>query len=246
MKVKRKGEPSLPKRYWYVLLTYVIVQFSGLVGVFALKALGIPQQHILGTWSFISFITGLFVMIYLLRSDIKNRHEFRGRMSRRKAALWSLYGFLMAYAAQVIAAMIEINLLGVEPGSENTRILLEIAKTTPVFIFVTSIIGPILEEIVFRKVLFGTLYKKYNFLIAALVSSFIFAIIHEGLDHFLVYAAIGFTFAFLYVKTKRIIVPITAHVLMNTYVAIIQIGFADKIQDMQEQYEKLQFIIGGF
>ena len=48
---------------------------------------------------------------------------------------------------------------------------MDITRTTPWFLIVISIIGPILEEIVFRKILFGTLYKKFNFFIAAIISS---------------------------------------------------------------------------
>ena len=48
---------------------------------------------------------------------------------------------------------------------------MDIARTTPWFLIVISIIGPILEEIVFRKILFGTLYKRFNFFIAAIISS---------------------------------------------------------------------------
>ena len=112
---------------------------------------------------------------------------------------------------------------GVPRGSENTDRLMDIARTIPWFLIVVSIIGPILEEIVFRKILFGTLYKKFNFFIAAIISSLVFATIHFDFTHLLVYTAMGLVFAFLYVKTKRIIVPIAAHVAMNTLVAIGQI-----------------------
>jgi membrane protease YdiL (CAAX protease family) len=55
----------------------------------------------------------------------------------------------------------------------------------------------------------------------------------------------GFVFAFLYARTKLIIVPIIAHVLMNTIVILSQTIFADKIIEMQKQAEQMQFIFGG-
>ncbi|MCG3057195.1 CPBP family intramembrane metalloprotease, partial [Escherichia coli] len=76
--------------------------------------------------------------------------------------------------AQSVAAMIEMNLLGIEPGSENTEMILNLVKVTPLLIVVTSVIGPILEEIIFRKIIFGSLYRKYNFFISAFISSLIF------------------------------------------------------------------------
>ncbi|MBE7123128.1 CPBP family intramembrane glutamic endopeptidase [Bacillus cereus] len=53
------------------------------------------------------------------------------------------------------------------------------------------------------------------FILAAAISSFLFAAMHFNFDHVLVYMSMGFVFSFLYVKTYRIAVPITAHALMN-------------------------------
>ena len=52
----------------------------------------------------------------------------------------------------------------------------------------------------------------------------------------------GFTFAFLYVQTKRIIVPIFAHVMMNTIVVVMQLYRPKYIEQHSEQ---MQLIIGG-
>ena len=53
----------------------------------------------------------------------------------------------------------------------------------------------------------------------------------------------GFVFAFLYVKTKRILVPIAAHVLMNTFVVAIQTLFAEEIESIMREAERMQFVI---
>jgi hypothetical protein len=160
---------------------------------------------------------------------------------------WIFIGFFLALFSQSIAGMIEMRLLGITPGSENTERLMDIARTTPWFLIVISIIGPILEEIVFRKILFGTLYKKFNFFIAAIISSLVFAAIHFDFTHLLVYTSMGLVFAFLYVKTKRIIVPIAAHVAMNTLVAVAQVVVSnEQIQEMIKEAEKMQGFIGGF
>ncbi len=62
------------------------------------------------------------------------------------------------------------------------------------------------------------------------------------LAHLLLYSAMGFTFAFLYVKTKRILVPIFAHVSMNTAVALVQIYQ----QEIEIFLKNTQAFIGGF
>jgi membrane protease YdiL (CAAX protease family) len=64
--------------------------------------------------------------------------------------------------------------------------------------------------------------------------------------HILLYSAMGFTFAFLYVKTKHILVPIFAHVAMNTLVVVVQSVYRDEITELMRKAEAIQNFIGGF
>lgn len=198
-----------------------------------------------GYWAVISFSIAFLIILFFLREDIKQRRT-RSDVPLSTAWMWAIGGFFLALFAQSVAANIEWRLLGIEPGSENTKRIVDIIQVTPLLMVVTSIIGPILEEIIFRKIIFGTLYQKYNFFISALVSSLLFAVVHMELEHLLLYATMGFTFAFLYAKTKRIFVPIFAHVAMNTFVVFVQTILADDIEKIMRQTEHIQFIIGGF
>jgi membrane protease YdiL (CAAX protease family) len=65
-------------------------------------------------------------------------------------------------------------------------------------------------------------------------------------QHVLIYAAMGFTFAFLYIKTKHILVPIFAHVAMNTLVVLIQSAYKDEIDRLIRDAQTIQNFIGGF
>ena len=77
-------------------------------------------------------------------------------LSALDSIFWGVVGIFLAFFSQSAAASIEYA-LGIEMGSENTQQIVGLIKTAPLIIFVTSIIGPILEEIVFRKVIFGIL-----------------------------------------------------------------------------------------
>ena len=147
---------------------------------------------------------------------MKEHSRSQNQASIPVSIFWSIFGIFLALFAQSIAVMIEQQ-LGIKPESDNTQEILFVIQQVPLMIIVSSIIGPILEEIIFRKIIFGALYKRFNFVISALISSVIFGLAHMELVHLLLYSAMGFTFAFLYVKTKRILVPIVAHVSMNTF-----------------------------
>ncbi|OLO26695.1 CAAX protease family protein [Alkalihalophilus pseudofirmus] len=236
----------MSKRYWWVLITYIAMHMSAFIGVPLLKLMDIPLERIPGIWSTISFSAALLIIVILLLPDIRNRHQVRGRSSKSEAAMWSVLGVLLAFVAQYISIYISVFLLGVEPGSENTERISEYARIFPLFIIIMAVIGPILEEIIFRQVIFGSLYKKYNFIIAALISSLIFALVHMDLDYILVYTALAFVFAYLYVKTKRILVPIIAHVAMNTIAVLVHVIYGERLDELQRQLEQIQSFIGGF
>ncbi|WP_275899687.1 CPBP family intramembrane glutamic endopeptidase [Bacillus piscicola] len=222
------------------------MQLSSLVGVPFLYSRGMGLIESFAAWSMGSFVVTLIVIVALLLPERRlDRRPSLPRSSAGHAVKWTILGIFLAFIAQFAASVIESEILGIPPGSENTKEILDMVKMVPVFAVVVAIIGPILEEIVFRKVIFGAFYKRLNFFLSALFSSIIFAVVHFDFTHLLIYAAVGFTFSFLYVKTGRIIVPIIAHVSMNGYAVLVQVLLGDYIQEMQKELEQMQLILGG-
>ena len=237
--------------YWKVIITYAIMQFSGLIGIPLLSRLGIGEgieweerfSLLFSYWTTISFALGLIIVLWFLRNDYKEK-DFRGpQASVFQTIVWSILGFFLALFGQGFAAMLQQQLFGIEPGSENTQQIMDFISSSASMIFAVAIAGPILEEIIFRKIIFGVLYKKYNFAIGLIVSSLLFAAVHQEFEHLLIYFVMGAIFAFLYVKTNRIIVPIIAHVSMNSFVVLVQFVFRDRILELQEQLEQMQSFI---
>ncbi|WP_042454608.1 CPBP family intramembrane glutamic endopeptidase [Neobacillus dielmonensis] len=237
----------MKREYWIILIVYIGMQFSSLVGVpllmLVLPTIGIDKQQAVPVWLLISFLAALLITLFILRKEMKSQRAIGS--SWGQSVQWAFLGFFLALFSQYAAAIVE-SMLGVQSGSENTQQILHLIDTFPLAIIVTSIFGPILEEVVFRKIIFGSLYRRYNFFISGLISSVIFALAHMEPEHIILYSAMGFTFAFLYVKTKRIIVPMFAHVAMNTMVVLVQSVFRDDIERLLKQAEAVQNFIGGF
>ncbi len=236
----------MPKRYWYVIIVYLIMQLSTYPAALLIAAF-FPEHYVQLNiyWLIFSFSLALVIVLLLMRPDMK-MPAHRDAATTSGIILWSILGVFLAYFAQVFAASIEMYLLDIEPGSENTMAIMEIARMNAFFIFIPAIIAPILEEIIFRKIIFGSLYKRMNFFFAALLSAFIFAVVHLDFEHLLIYIAMGFVFAFLYVKTKRILVPILVHAGMNSLVVFIQYNLdPEDIEKMLEQLEQMQTVLIG-
>lgn len=242
----------MTKKYWLVIITYVLMQLSGLLGYPLLIWLGVGegmenrQAYLIGYWAFISFTVGLIIVAWILRNEW-TKGDFRGETaSIPKTVLWSIVGFPLALIGQAVAAQVQLQLFGIQPGSENTQEIMGFVTAFPVMIFAVAVAGPILEEIIFRKIIFGAFYKRFNFAIALTVSSLLFAVVHQDFKHLLIYFVMGGIFAFLYVKTNRIIVPIIAHVAMNSFVVIVQYVFRDRIEEMMRQMEEMQQNVSNF
>lgn len=191
-------------------------------------------------WSL--FISNALVAIVFLLFIVRNKkflHIFKEKKSTTgNAILWGFIGFFLVMGGQMLAAVIE-SMIGITPGSDNTAVLSDIAKVSPIIIISIVLFAPFLEEIVFRRVLFGGIYQKTNFWIAAIVSAFIFAAMHNELEHLLMYMAPGLIFSYLYYRTKRLLTPMIAHLLMNGFVVIAQLKF-DDIQKYLDELESLK------
>jgi len=230
----------LKKRYWWVILTYIIMQFS--VPILVLT-LGITHEPTIIYLSVLSFILGLIIVLWLMKPDMKV-HHVRSSQRSKQIVTWSIIGFFLAYFAQLISVVIESSLFGIAPGSENTQFIMEITRTMPIFMIIPAIVAPILEEVIFRNIIFGTLYTRSNFWIAAILSSFIFGLIHQEFEHILIYTSMGFVFAFLYVKTKSILTPIIVHIGLNSFSIIMQYSLdPEDFERMRQQWENIQTIL---
>lgn len=242
----------MKKKYIYIVITFLAVHLSGIIGFPVIFYSGtaffdVEPGHMkvlaAGIWIVVSFSVGLIISLLLLRNaEPYTRVEKGEPMPISSSINWAIGGIFLAFISQIAAVLIE-TAIGIKPGSENTQNILNLIKLVPMVVLASSILGPILEEIVFRKVIFGALYNRFPFWASALISALLFSLAHQEFEHLILYAAMGFTFSFLYVKTKRIIVPIISHVAMNTLVTIVQFSNMNKQANV---FGTLQGWIGGF
>lgn len=190
------------------------------------------------SWSL--FIVNVIAAIIFLLIILKRKNffqVFKGKKSTiGNSVLWGFIGFFLALGGQMLAGAIE-TAIGIDPGSDNTAILSDIAKVSPIIIISIVLFAPLLEEIIFRRVIFGGIYQKSNFWVAAIVSAIIFAAVHNEFEHLLIYMMPALVFSYLYYRTKRILTPMIAHLLMNGFVVTLNLNL-EKIQQWQEDMKQ--------
>lgn len=231
------------KTYLYLILTYIAMHTGSVLLVKPLiqyfsgnEALTLQEaKYHAAAWSlFLTNVIAAIVFALIILPKKTFMQPFKGKAATiGNTILWGVLGFFLALFGQMAAGMIEGALFGVEAGSANTALLSDIAKVSPIIIVSMVIFAPLLEEIIFRRVLFGGLYQKTNFILAAILSAVVFAAVHGELEHLLIYAAPALVFSYTYYKTKRLLAPMISHFLMNGFVVIIQLNY-DKIMELQK------------
>lgn len=141
----------------------------------------------------------------------------------KKVLLWGLSGGIFAGTIQAVWALIQKDLFHIIPQSIHTNYLISSARTAPGMIILICVVCPILEEIIFRKIIFDSLKGITGMYASIIISAFLFALIHLDFANIIRYMLIGFVFSLIYIKSKNLFHSMAAHMVMNTIVLIILI-----------------------
>lgn len=101
------------------------------------------------------------------------------------------------------------------PTTTTSSDIISSLHIIPLILFVV-ILGPIVEELIFRKALIDRL-GKYGEGMAVAVSSIAFGLFHGNLNQFIYTTLFGFILGNLYVKCGKIRYPIFLHMLANLF-----------------------------
>ncbi|WP_251518365.1 MULTISPECIES: intramembrane glutamic endopeptidase MroQ [Staphylococcus] len=244
-------------RIWVSVLTLLIyglaqlgVSFMQMAGLF--KNLKGKDLIFTSIYTQVAFFIIAAILIVTIHQFVKNptRLDQQPKEEKRYVVLWAIVGLVVVMIYQMAANLINIYVFGAPEKSPNTDRLMKVAQEIPFFIILISTVGPILEEYVFRKVIFGELFnmmkgnKVIRFLIAAIVSSAIFSLAHGDPAYFLTYFGMGFILAIFYAYTKRIWVSILIHIMQNSIVVIFQVVIGpDKLKEIQEKASFIYHLI---
>nr|WP_106781516.1 type II CAAX endopeptidase family protein [Lysinibacillus timonensis] len=236
------------KTAFYILLAYIACQLSGfLLHIPVVReiflqfidgnSLEVKMITLAAWWQTVAFAITFLICFYIINRNKSFWNVFKGeKASIGESIGWGILGFFLVLFGQTVAANIEL-LLGIQEGSENTETIIMVTEIAPIMMVSTVLFAPILEELVFRRVIFGSIIQTQNFWIAGIISAIVFAAIHLDFQHILIYAVSGLIFAFLYYKTKRLLTSFIAHLLLNGFVTYISL-YADELQQILDQLSK--------
>lgn len=177
-------------------------------------------------YQFVLYLILFGFIYYFLKNDVAyDFNKFRLIKSQWFAIIiiGYLYVLLGNFLSNFISSLLSSQLNIPMSESVNQMTIVRMLNSNGVVFMVLSavIIGPIVEELIFRKSIFG-LIKNQN--VALVTSSLIFGAIHlisetslaVALINGISYFTMGAIFGYIYIKNdKNIIAPIAVHILVN-------------------------------
>jgi len=148
------------------------------------------------------------------------RHPFRA-LARTdvRAILIGLAALLVTHIASGLQLVLTHQTKHVQSGFEHYDVITNVPAMTVAGIAISTIalvlIAPLVEETIFRGLLFGALATRLGVLAGAIITAVLFGAVHGDLVLFPQLAALGLINALAYAATGNIWVPITLHALNN-------------------------------
>lgn len=217
---------------WFLVAFLAVQVIVGTMVVYLANALGIAESY--RTLLLLPFLWALLILalwpVWRGMSGSWNRRALG--LHRGKGVLREIGAGFVGYLAGLpvvalglagtLVMMLLSDLIGLDPdGSHPAPDMIAGGGIVPILALISLAVvwAPVVEEIFFRGALQHHLRRSHGFFLSALITGFIFAVIHpQGLVGIPVLTAIGFVFSMLREWRGSIIAPIVAHAINNGFV----------------------------
>ena len=176
----------------------------------------------------VSYIIMLILLFFIYKKElIEEWKKFKKNISKN---LDIGFKYWLIGLAIMIGSNIIINMIFGKGQSNNETAVQSMITALPIVMLISAgIIGPIIEEIVFRKSIKNLIKRKWLFIIT---SALIFGFVHitsandiKQLLFIIPYSALGYAFASMYYETDTIYTSIVMHQIHNITLTLLSILF---------------------
>ena len=209
-------------KYISFIFVYSIIKI--LLRINVIKNISINNSVNIYTFLFLGIMSFIFFYDWY-RDGID-----KWKKNSSKTLLLVLIMFLVKLILTTIAS-IPLGIFYPDYESINSNNIELVVKTFPIFISIISIgiLGPIVEETVFRGILVGKLKEYIPSTICVIISSVLFMFLHvraittQELLYCLPYFVTGILYSIIFLKTKNITISMMLHIINNLLPLIMMI-----------------------
>jgi len=248
-------DPIKPSKYLFTILAYFGIMYFGviLIQFFLISIINKENpnyENLLSVWTqIITYAVMVIVLGFMVFKALKQDTLYFPK-DIGKIMLWSLIGLVGIYTISFALSFFYQKIIGLQGDSQNQETIVVMLKNNPlvikiIYCVIIVVAGPLVEEIVYRKCIFGFLSKnkKLKSIWIIIISGLIFGFIHVAsaiiqavalkewstirneLLFSLDYIAMGVLFALVYEKANRNIYASYIPHLINNLISVLIIFF---------------------
>ena len=178
-----------------------------------------------------NYILPLPIFLYLM-NKLEKQEIHSNKLTIKKFIVYIAISLTLMWIGNLIGLTIT-EILGNLIQSEIANPIVETIDSSSVYtnLLLMVIMAPIFEEIIFRKLLIDRTIK-YGKGVSILLSALIFGLFHGNLNQFFYAFLIGGFFAYVYIKTGKIIYTILLHLTVNFFGSIISVIVGNSLNNM--------------
>ncbi len=234
---EKKAHKSIFSKLCFAFLFYLV--FVNGLSIVATFVINYIDPALLENYNFfmifssvIQYAIGFPLLVIILRkipASAPQKSALGTKGFLKYAVVSMFFMYVGNYLSQMVMMYME-SLLGFVP--ENS--LDSMFDSTNIWIaaLIVGIIGPIVEELMFRKLFIDRL-TPYGELIAILFPSLMFGLFHGNLYQFFYAFFLGVAFSYIYVKTGKIIYSTILHMFINLFCGVLPSFIMSKL-DLDE------------
>ena len=172
--------------------------------------------------SFCNYILPLPIILFLM-NKLKTEKFETTKINIKTFLKYICITLTLMWIGNIIGLIITYG-IGNVIQSDVSNPVQELINTADIWLnlALVSIIGPIFEEFIFRKLLIDRSIK-YGARISIILSAVLFAFVHGNLNQFFYAFLMGGFFAYVYIKTGKIIYTIILHIIINLMGSVVSL-----------------------
>lgn len=178
-----------------------------------------------------NYILPLPIFLYLM-NKLEKQEINSNKLTIKKFIVYIAISLTLMWIGNLIGLTIT-EILGNLIQSEIANPIVETIDSSSIYtnLLLMVIMAPIFEEIIFRKLLIDRTIK-YGKGVSILLSALIFGLFHGNLNQFFYAFLIGGFFAYVYIKTGKIIYTILLHLTINFFGSIISVIVGNSLNNI--------------
>ncbi len=232
-------------------INYLIYALSALIiQIIAVNILGATNSTLLNDFNVITILSAIsnyvlpFPILFYLMKKIDAQTLEKQNLNLKTFLLYLSITFTLMWIGNIIGLAIT-SALGIIFQTEITNPVETLINSSDIWLnlILISVAGPIFEEIFFRKLLIDRTIK-YGARVSIILSAVIFGFFHGNISQFFYAFLLGGFFAYVYIRTGKIIYTMILHIIVNLMGSVVSLFVVQSAQTfISNTYTSIDIVI---